>query len=85
MTFSRETQKSVSRRARPPRRRARPICAGPSRLPARKEENDTITPLAKIRALERKAASGDVQAARELREHADWYYGSAQGTPGRSY
>jgi hypothetical protein len=42
---------------------------------AREQESD---PLAKTRtALERKAASGDVQAARELREHADYYYGSA--------
>jgi len=39
---------------------------------------DTLTPLAKTRAaLERKAAQGDVQAARELRENADHYYGSA--------
>ena len=47
---------------------------------AREQESDTLTPLAKTRtALERKAASCDVQAARELREHADWYYGAAQG------
>jgi hypothetical protein len=47
---------------------------------SREQESDTTTPLAKTRAaLERKAASGDVQAARELREHADWYYGSATG------
>jgi hypothetical protein len=47
---------------------------------AREKESDTLTPLAKTRtALERKAASGDVLAARELRESADWYYGSATG------
>jgi hypothetical protein len=47
---------------------------------AREKESDTLTPLAKTRtALERKAASGDVLAARELRENADWYYGSAAG------
>jgi hypothetical protein len=45
-----------------------------------KQENDTVTPLVKIRAaLERKAARGDVQAARELRENADYCYGSASG------
>jgi hypothetical protein len=48
---------------------------------AREQENDTLTPLAKTRsALERKAASGDVQAARELREHVEHYYGSATST-----
>ena len=42
------------------------------------QQGDTLTPLAKTRsALERKAGSGDVQAARELREHAGHYYGSA--------
>jgi hypothetical protein len=47
---------------------------------AREKESDTLTPLAKTRkALERKAAAGDVYAARELREHSDWYYGSATG------
>jgi hypothetical protein len=47
-------------------------------LPApREQESD---PLAKTRkALEGKAAKGDVYATRELREHADWYYGSTQG------
>ena len=53
---------------------------GSLRLLAREEENDNLTPLAKTRAaLESKAAKGDVQAARELREHHDHYYGSAAG------
>jgi hypothetical protein len=43
-------------------------------------KSDALTPLDKTRkALEKKAAAGDVYAARELREHADWYYGSAHG------
>lgn len=55
------------------------FCLGPSGA-SREQENDTLTPLAKTRvALERKATRGDVQAARELRENADHYYGSASG------
>jgi hypothetical protein len=39
-----------------------------------------LDPQAKTRkALETKAGKGDVYAARELREHSDWYYGSATG------
>jgi hypothetical protein len=46
----------------------------------REQESDALNPRGKTRsALEAKAAKGDVSAARELREHADWYYGSAQG------
>ena len=47
---------------------------------AREQESETLTPLAKTRAaLVRKAARGEVQAARELRENADHYHGSASG------
>jgi hypothetical protein len=42
---------------------------------AREQENDALTPHDKTRAaLERKAASGDVQSARELREHEAYWY-----------
>jgi hypothetical protein len=45
---------------------------------AREQESDTLTPHDKTRsALERKAASGDVQAARELREHEAYWYPNA--------
>jgi hypothetical protein len=45
---------------------------------AREQASDALTPLDKTRsALEAKAAKGNVYAARELREHADHYYGSA--------
>jgi hypothetical protein len=59
---------------------AEPLQSGSLGVRAREKESDTLTPLTKTRtALERKAASGDVLAARELRENADWYYGSATG------
>jgi hypothetical protein len=45
---------------------------------AREQESDALTPHDKTRAaLERKAASGDVQAARELREHESYWYPNA--------
>jgi hypothetical protein len=48
----------------------------------RVQENDTLTSLPKTRAaLERKAAAGDVQAARELRENRDYYYEAADSQP----
>jgi hypothetical protein len=51
--------------------------SGPSGRGSR-ATSDALTPLDKTRsALEAKAAKGDVYAARELREHADHYYGSA--------
>jgi hypothetical protein len=51
---------------------------GPSRGLAREHKSDAFTPHAKTRAaLERKATSGDVQAARELREHESYWYPNA--------
>jgi hypothetical protein len=55
-----------------------PLRGGSLARTAREQESDALTPLDKTRsALEAKAAKGDVYAARELREHADHYYGSA--------
>jgi hypothetical protein len=53
--------------------------AGPSGRPESKRatpSSDATRPALPWRP---KAAKGDVYAARELREHSDWYYGSAQG------
>jgi hypothetical protein len=49
---------------------------------AREQDIDTLTPLAKQRkALEKKAESGDVYAIRELREHHEYWYGTADAQP----
>jgi hypothetical protein len=49
---------------------------------AREQGSDALTPLAKQRkALEKKAEAGDVYAIRELREHHDYWYGTADAAP----
>jgi hypothetical protein len=49
---------------------------------ARTQESDALTAVAKTRkALEDKAGKGDVYAARELREHHDYWYGTADAAP----
>jgi hypothetical protein len=49
---------------------------------AREQERADLDPLAKQRqALEKKAEAGDVYAIRELLEHHDYWYGTADAAP----
>jgi hypothetical protein len=48
----------------------------------REQEPADLDPLAKQRqALEKKAEAGDVYAIRELREHREYWYGTADAAP----